>query len=71
MIPYVSSDAAFLVLPKARSRAGVHYFIGNKPADNEISDPNSNGLVHNLYKTIRNVVASAAEAETGGLYLNE
>ena len=70
MILYVASDAAYLVLPKARSRAGGHYFLGNKPADDGTPDPTPNGAIHTLCKTIRNVVASAAEAETGGLYLN-
>jgi hypothetical protein len=33
-------------------------------------NPRPNGAVHVLCKTIRGVPASAAEAETGGLFLN-
>ena len=38
--------------------------------DAKFSNPTPNGPVHNLCLTIRNVVASAAEAELGALYLN-
>jgi hypothetical protein len=71
MILAVCSDAAYLVLPNARSRAAGHFFLTNLPG--AISDPPTptpNGAVHVLCKTLRNVAASASEAETGSLFLN-
>ena len=59
-----------MLLPKVRRRAGYQYFLGNKLADDGTSDSTPNETVHNLYKTIRSIVAPTAEAETGGLYLN-
>jgi len=56
-------DAAYLVLPKARSRAAAHYHFGWANSDRV------NGAVDVLCQTIKNVVTSAAEAETGGIYL--
>ena len=64
MILKITSDAAYLVQPKARSRAAVHYHLGWKNSDRD------NGAVDVLCKTIKNVVSSAAEAETGGIYIS-
>jgi len=63
MILKITSDAAYLVQPKARSRAAVHYHLGWKNSDRV------NGAVDVLCKTIKNVVSSAAEAETGSIYI--
>jgi hypothetical protein len=69
MILAVMSDAAYLVLPKARSRAAGLFFLTNHTGTNPpTSKPN--GAVHVLYKTLKGVPASASEAETGGLFLN-
>ena len=66
MVLHVDSDAAYLVLPKARSRIAGYYQLTDYPTkDNSI-----NGPILIECKTIRNVVASAAEAEMGGLYHN-
>ena len=64
MILSVDSDAAYLVLPKAKSRIAGFYYL----TDRDSSYYNSPILV--VCKTLKNVVASAAEAETGGLFLN-
>lgn len=64
MILQGDSDAAYLVSPEARSRAGGFHFFGD--ADCTIF----NGPVFVLAKVIRNVMASAAEAEVGALFLN-
>ena len=58
------SNTVFLLLPQARSRAAaVYHLVWN--------DKNKqNGLVDVLCQTIKNVVASASEAETGGIYLS-
>jgi hypothetical protein len=71
MVLHVESDAAYLVLPKARSRAAGHYFFSNTPPPApQKPNPTPNGPVHTLCKTIKNVMSSAAESETGGVYLN-
>ncbi|KAI2504487.1 Reverse transcriptase (RNA-dependent DNA polymerase) [Fragilaria crotonensis] len=71
MILAVCSDAAYLVLPNARSRAAGHFFLTDLPsATSSPPNPTSNGAVHVLCKTIRTVAASASEAETGSLFLN-
>jgi hypothetical protein len=57
MILYVVSDAAYLVCPKARSRAGGYHYMGNK--DGKLF----NAAIFVLAKVIKNVMASAAESE--------
>ena len=71
MILHVESDAAYLVLPKARSRyAGFFHLAEQPPEPPAIPTPTINGAVNVECKTIRNVVGSVAEAETGGVYFN-
>jgi hypothetical protein len=71
MFLVVSSDAAYVVLPNACSRAAGHFFLSTLPtAISSPPNPKSNGAVHFLCKTIRTVAASASEAETGSLFLN-
>ena len=62
MILQGDSDAAYLVCPEARSRLGGYLFLGNK------SRTQFNGPLLVLAKVIKNVMASAAEAELGALY---
>jgi hypothetical protein len=64
MILQGDSDAAYLVCPEARSRAGGYIYCGNK--DKKLF----NGPVLVLSKKIKNVVSSASEAEVAALYLN-
>lgn len=64
MILQSDSDAAYLVCPQARNRAGGYHFIGNK--DQQLL----NGPVLIMAKVIKNVVASAAEAEVAALFMN-
>ena len=71
MILHVDSDAAYLVQDGARSRIAGHYILSSHPPPAPqipIKRPNAPILVE--CKTLRNVVASAAEAETGGLFHN-
>jgi hypothetical protein len=69
MILHIDSDAAYLVLPNARSRFAGHYFLSNHPPSPPAKpDPKLNGPILTVCKTIRGVMASAAEAETGGVY---
>jgi hypothetical protein len=63
MILKTTSDAAYLVQPKARSRAAAHYHLGWNNSERV------NGALDVLCKTIKNVVSSAAEAETGAIYM--
>ena len=63
MILQADSDAVYLVSPRARSRTGGYHFLGNT------AKTQFNGPVSILAKIIKNVMASAAEAEVA-LYLN-
>jgi hypothetical protein len=65
MVLAIQSDASYLSEPKARSRAGGHFFMS---ANEE--DPRDNGAVHTVAKIIKAVMSSAAEAELGGLFIN-
>jgi len=64
MILRVDSDAAYLVAPEARSRAGGYHYLSDKAG----AAPSGPVLV--LAKVIKNVMASAAEAELGALSMN-
>ena len=71
MVLAICSDAAYLVLPNARSRAAGHFFLTDLPgATCNPPNPKPNGAIHVLCKTLRGVQSSAAEAETGSLFLN-
>ena len=68
MIMNVHSDASYLSESGARSRACGHFFMGWSPKD---GDPiKLNGAFFTLCAILRFVVASAAEAELGALFLN-
>ena len=67
MILTMETDAAYLVLPQARSRAAAWFILGNDP--NTHKQPMTNAPVHVMCNTIKNVMASAAEAETGGIFM--
>ena len=71
MALHIDSDAAYLVLPNARSRYAGHYFLSDRPLPPPAKlNPKPNGPVLTICKTIRGVMSSAAEAETGGVYGN-
>ena len=68
MILNVHSDASYLSVPNARSRAAGIFFLGSLPhPDKPIL---LNGIIHVLCTILRFVAASAAEAELGALFLN-
>eukprot|EP00957_Ditylum_brightwellii_P141361 10770907-Ditylum_brightwellii.AAC.1 len=59
--------------PKACSRAEGHFFMSEEvknPATVQEDEVPTNGLVHAVCKTIRNVMASSAEAELGAFFIN-
>jgi hypothetical protein len=64
MVLAVHSDASYLSEPKARSRAGGHFFLSS---DTPI--PPNNEAVLNIAHIIKNVMSSATEAELAGLYI--
>ncbi len=65
MVLAIHSNALYLSEPKARSQAGGHMFMAGKE---EI--PFNNGAVLNISQIIRAVMSSAAEAESGALFIN-
>ena len=68
MVLVFETDAAYLVLPKARSRASGWYILTNDPTKTKnIIKPN--GPLHVMCTAIKNVQQSASEAETGSTYL--
>jgi hypothetical protein len=71
MILHVDTDAAYLVLPKARSRVAGYFYLSSLPSLH--GKPRSvplNGAILVECATIRTVVGSAAEAECAGCYHN-
>ena len=66
MILYNHSDTAYLVVSGARLRIGGYKYFGNREGKEEII----NGHIAVLAKVIKAVMSSAAEAETGALYMN-
>ena len=66
MVLHVDSDAAYLVAPKARSHIASYYYVSNHPT--KVKHPTRNGAVLIECNTLRQVVSSAAEAETAGLF---
>jgi len=68
MILQIHSDSSYLTEPKARSRAGGHYFLGSTPRNDQ--PITLNGAIHTLCGIIKQVVSSAAESELATLFLN-
>ena len=59
------SDVSYLSKSKARSCAGIDFFLSNNS-----SDPPNNGAVLTVAQIIKTVMSSTAEAELGALYIN-
>ena len=71
MYLHIDSNAAYMVQPKAHSRAVGHYYLSNNPPPTHIrSTPTPNELILTTCQTIRTVMDSAAETETGAIFLN-
>ena len=64
MILAVHSDASYLSKPKARSRAGGHFFLSH-----DCDNPPNNGAILNIAHIIKHVMSSATEAELAALYI--
>ena len=63
------SDASYLSVSKARSRAAGYFYLTTRPVHPDGPYP-PNGAVHILCQIMREVVSSAAEAELGALFHN-
>jgi hypothetical protein len=64
MILAVHSNASYLSKPKARSRAGGHFYLSSNT-----QLPANNGAILNIAHIIQNVMSSATEAELAALYI--
>ena len=65
----IDTDAAYLVAPGAKSRIGGYFYLSNGSMTNQTDTP-TNAPIHVECSLLKNVVASAAEAETGGIFNN-
>ena len=73
MILFIHSDPSYLSVTKARSRASGVFFISDpKPDAITFSEytPILNGFIFIMCTILRNIMASAVEAEYGALFLN-
>ena len=68
MILNIDSDAAYLVLPNSKSRIAGYFQLNDDPQ--RVNHPEVNGAILIECRTLKNVVSSAAEAETGGVFHN-
>ena len=64
MVIAVHSDASYNSEPRARSRAGGHFFLSSNAAI-----PQNNGAILNIAHIIKHVMTSATEAELAALYI--
>ena len=71
MILHDNSDAAYLVQYNARRRIAGYCMLSSRPPLVPFTPKaKMNGSILTEFKTLRHVVASAAEEETGGLFHN-
>ena len=68
MVLHVDSNAAYLIVYKAKSQIAGYYHLSDHP--NCTNQSSSNGAILVECKTLRHVVASAAEAEVTGVFHN-
>jgi len=68
MIFNIHSDASYLSQANARIRSCGYYFLGWVPQDD--TSIKLNGTIFTFCNGLKWVVASAAEAELGALFLN-
>ena len=71
MVLYIHSNASFLSISRARSRAAGHFFLSDNPTDPNtppIEIPPFNSPVYTSCKILDTVVGSVAEAEIGATY---
>ena len=65
MCLHVEYDVAYLVQPRARSWVAGHFYFNDRiPTGTSKPNPKPNGTIITECRTVRNVISSAAEAET-------
>jgi hypothetical protein len=67
MILHIHSDASYLSESEARSQAGGHHYLSDKPSP---KTPPPNGPILNIAKILHHVMSSTAKAKLGALFLN-
>ena len=73
MNPFVHSDSSHPYIKKSRIRTGDIYFLSYAKPESKYYEtfvPLVNGIIHVVCKILRNIIASAAEAEVGTLFVN-
>jgi hypothetical protein len=73
MILHIDSDVAYLSMPKAHSPIGGHHYLSSNshdPSKANTVDPPPSGPIHTVCHKLRHIMASAAKAEVGGLFVN-
>ena len=65
---HMHSDASYLSASRSRCRVGGHFFLSKKIAEGQ--QIRHNGAILVIAAILKNVMASSAEAEPGGLFLN-
>ena len=68
MLLSVDSDASYLSEAEARSRCGGYFFFGNNPDSPPL--PRLNGNILIISSIMRQILASATEAEVAALFYN-
>jgi len=68
MVLMVDSDAAYLVMPNAKSRIAGYFQLSDHPT--KTNNLKLNGAILIVCKALKNVVSSSAEYETVGLFYN-
>ena len=68
MILTLHSDASYLSEAEARSRAGGYFYFDNQPESKPLPQVNDNILINSII--MRQVLASATEAEVGAVFYN-
>eukprot|EP00957_Ditylum_brightwellii_P010574 800776-Ditylum_brightwellii.AAC.1 len=73
MVLHIHSNASYLSASRARSRAGGHFFLSDRPSnptkpEESVAPPNDS--IYPVCELLRNVMASAAKAKIGALYTN-
>eukprot|EP00957_Ditylum_brightwellii_P160243 12199627-Ditylum_brightwellii.AAC.1 len=66
----IDSDAAYLVLPDAKSPFAGHFYLQSLPNTLNYAGAPNNTPIHTECRTIKSVVCLATEAECGGLFYN-
>ena len=68
MILHIYSDSSYILEPEARSRSGGYFFLRPKSKTPIQEMPPENGPVRVECSIMINIMASATEAELGGLF---